>query len=288
MFNNAANLPFTMNVEPAGTNNGGAFGDGAYGGGWFFWIIIILLIFGWGGNYGYGGYGGAGGQIGDNYVLASDMSMLSRQMSDGFNNQERRTDAIINGISTIGYDSLAQTNSIITQMNNNAVNAMKDTFAVQTAINGVNVNNNTNTQALLSQMANNESNRQACCCATDNLIATNFGNLKYDIAAQDCQTRQTINTVGRDLSDVNNANTREILAAIQGIRNDALNDKIATLQAENQTLKFAASQQAQNAYIVASQADQTQTILDKLSPCPRPCYVVNSPQPVNIGCGCNC
>lgn len=289
MFNNGANANFTMPVVPQGYSGTGfsdGFGNG--NGGWWV-ILLILLLFGFGG-YGYNrggfGYGGSGGQVGDNYVLASDMSMISRQMSDGFNNQERRTDAIINGISSIGYDSLAQTNSILTQMNNNAVNAMKDTFAVQTAINGVNVNNNTNTQALLAQMANNEANRQACCCATDTLIGNQFSNLNYNLATQMCDTRRTIVDSDRNLTDVQNANTRAILEAIQSIKTDALKDKIDVLTAENQTLKFAASQQAQNAYITSSQADQTQFILDKLSPCPKPAYIVNAPSPVNIGCGC--
>jgi hypothetical protein len=44
-------------------------------------------------------------------------------------------------------------------------------------------------------------------------------------------------------------------------------DKIAALTAENQTLKFAASQQAQNAYLVSELGQK----------CPIPAYVVPNP-----------
>jgi hypothetical protein len=51
-------------------------------------------------------------------------------------------------------------------------------------------------------------------------------------------------------------------------------DKIASLTAENQTLKFAASQQAQNTYLVNQLKD----------PCAIPAYVVPNPNAVTTGC----
>ena len=61
----------------------------------------------------------------------------------------------------------------------------------------------------------------------------------------------------------------------------ALQDKIATLTADNQALKFAASQQAQNAYLVHT-----------LAPSPNPAYIVPNPYTGNYGynnCGgCAC
>lgn len=55
-------------------------------------------------------------------------------------------------------------------------------------------------------------------------------------------------------------------------------DKIATLQAENQSLKLAASQCEQNNYLV-----------NALRPSPSPAYVVPNPYcncNCNTGCGC--
>lgn len=55
-------------------------------------------------------------------------------------------------------------------------------------------------------------------------------------------------------------------------------DKIASLTAENQSLKFAASQSAQNAFITANQDAQTARLISALqTPCPIPAYVVPNP-----------
>lgn len=294
MFTNNSS-PFTMNVEPAGSGNG-FFGDG--NGSWIWLIVILVLLFGnngWGNGYGYGGGGymrggydmpvivnaggygatGFGGQAGGDYILASDISMLSRQMSDGFNNQERRTDAIINGVSNLGYTQQTLANNIMTQMSNNAVNQMKDVFALQTQM-----NNNTN--ALTAQMTANEAARQACCCATDTLIGTSFGNLKYDMAAQDCATRQTINDVGRNLADVGNDNTRAILAAIQSIKDDAKDEKIASLQAQLSDAKVIANNNAQTTIFT----NAINAAVERINPCPIPAYTVNPPYQYT-GCGCH-
>lgn len=73
-------------------------------------------------------------------------------------------------------------------------------------------------------------------------------------------------------------------------------DKIATLQAENQSLKLAASQSNQNAVLMAAMDANKAEILRRTgAECPTPAYVVQPPQPVtfpnfcnpcNNGCGC--
>jgi hypothetical protein len=63
----------------------------------------------------------------------------------------------------------------------------------------------------------------------------------------------------RDIIDSNNAGIRSILDFLT-------QDKIATLTAENQGLRLAASQAAQNAYLVG-----------ELRPCPVPAYTVPNP-----------
>jgi hypothetical protein len=64
-------------------------------------------------------------------------------------------------------------------------------------------------------------------------------------------------------------------------------DKIATLTAENQSLKFAASQSAQNAFITANQQAQTAELIRRLgADCPQPAYVVQPPQPVTFATNC--
>jgi hypothetical protein len=87
-----------------------------------------------------------------------------------------------------------------------------------------------------------------CCCETGRAIERGFAETNYNLATQACDTRRAIED-----------STRSILDFLT-------NDKIATLAAENQSLKFAASQAAQNAYLVG-----------ELRPCPVPAYTVPNP-----------
>lgn len=117
-----------------------------------------------------------------------------------------------------------------------------------------------------------------CCCATQRAI----DGVNYNLATQACDTRNTIQNTTRDIIDNANANSRAILDFLT-------QDKIATLTAENQSLKFQASQSAQNAFISANQEAQTATLLRRLgAECPSPAYLVNAPTPVTFpvnGCG---
>lgn len=123
-----------------------------------------------------------------------------------------------------------------------------------------------------------------CCCATQGAIK----DVRYDLATQACDTRNVIQNSTRDILESNNANTRAILDFLT-------QDKIATLTAENQSLKLQASQSAQNAFITANQEAQTAELLRRLAPTPTPAYVVPNPNccynaQVSFanGCGCGC
>lgn len=130
-----------------------------------------------------------------------------------------------------------------------------------------------------------------CCC--DNRAA--IADLKYTIATEDCATRNLMQNNTRDIIDSQNAGTRAILDFLT-------QDKIATLTAENQSLKFAASQSRQNDYLAAVADSKTAELIRRLgADCPTPAYVVQPPTPVNFptnaygtfagwgnnGCGCN-
>ena len=121
-----------------------------------------------------------------------------------------------------------------------------------------------------------------CCCATQGAIK----DVRYDLATQACDTRNVIQNSTRDILESNNANTRAILDFLT-------QDKIATLTAENQNLKLAASQSAQNAFITANQEAQTAELLRRLAPTPTPAYVVPNPNccynaQVSFANGCGC
>lgn len=180
------------------TNNDG-FGNGNGA-----WWIILFLIFGWGRN-GYGNSGAA-----DNYVLASDFATLQRQIDSGFATQERRTDAIINGICDSAYSNAQLINGVNT-------NLMTQGYETRNAINGVQ-----------SQLA-------TCCCDMKQAIA----GVNYNMA---------MNT--RDIVDSQNAGTRAILDRLCQQEIEAKNEKIAEQSQLINALQLSASQQAQNAYLI--------------------------------------
>jgi hypothetical protein len=127
-----------------------------------------------------------------------------------------------------------------------------------------------------------------CCCETQRLIERGFADTNYNMATQACETRNLIQNATRDITDNANANSRAILDFLT-------QDKIATLTAENQSLKFAASQAAQNAFITANQEAQTAELIRRLGrDCPVPAYFVPNPnccytpQQLGFGGGCGC
>lgn len=118
-----------------------------------------------------------------------------------------------------------------------------------------------------------------CCCATQRAI----DGVNFNMAKGFCDLGNVVNMNTRDLLENQNSNTRAILDFLT-------QDKIATLTAENQALKFKASQSEQNAFITANQQAQTAELIRRLgADCPTPAYVVQPPTPVHFpysNCGC--
>lgn len=118
-----------------------------------------------------------------------------------------------------------------------------------------------------------------CCCETQRLIERGFCDLSYNMATQACDTRRAIADSTRDIIDSQNSGTRAILDFLT-------QDKIATLQSENQALKFAASQANQNIALGAMMDANTAEILRRTAPVPVPAYLTCPPYNYNYnGCG---
>lgn len=242
--------------------------NGMFGGDGWWAIIIFALIFGWGGN-GFGGFGGFGG--------ARSVEPCATQ-ADVRAAVDQQT--LISKLDQQTYGLADSTYALNTSI-------MNGFHGVDNAICtlGYNVQNGFNT--LGHQISD-------CCCATQGAIK----DVRYDLATQACDTRNLIQNTTRDIIDNANANNRALLDFL-------VNDKISTLQAENQSLKFKASQAEQNAFITANQEAQTATLLRRLgAECPQAAYIVNAPTPVtfpvnacgqfygynnyNNSCGCGC
>lgn len=211
--------------------------DGMFGGNGAWWIIILFLFtfVGWGGN----GNSGAA----DNYVLASDFATVQRMISDATNSLERKLDNTQNGLCDLGYTQAQLINGV-------QVGQMQQGYETRIAVNGVG-------QKLSD-----------CCCDIKQEIAgvnnglgraieRGFCDTNYNMQAQHNATMIAIDKVGDRVIDYLNST------------------RMQDLQAENQALKLAASQQAQNNYLVST-----------LRPTPVPSYQVQNPYCCNSGYGC--
>ena len=227
--------------------------NGMFGNDWAW--IVILLLFGYGG-FGFGGrgFGGFGGGFGGG---CGSSCATQADLAAGFNNS-----AVLSSLNDLklGQAGIQQTMC-------QGFNGLNTT--VLQGFNGV--------ERGFCDISHQLSD---CCCTTQRAI----DGVNYNLATQSCETRNTIQNSTRDIIDNANANSRAILDFLT-------NDKIATLTAENQNLKFAASQAQQNAFITANQEAQTAELIRRLGrDCPVPAYVVPNPNccynPYNNGCGC--
>ena len=257
---------FLAGQGDSNNNNGGFFGNEGL------WAVIILaILFGVGRN-GLGGNGGGDG-----------MSVLPYVMNGGFNASGADTRAAIS-------DGFAQ-NNLARGIQGIQQGLCDSTYALNNAITGGFAQNNI---ALLqgfngvqSQLCTLASQNQQCCCETQRAIERGFADTGYRMATDTCAIQTSIANSTRDIIDSQNNGTRAILDFLT-------QDKISTLQAENQTLKFAASQANQNSYIAATMDAHTAELIRRLGPTPVPAYQVPAPYPYcgtngcNSGCGCGC
>lgn len=114
-----------------------------------------------------------------------------------------------------------------------------------------------------------------CCCETQRLVERGFCDVGYGMATN------TANIIQNAHND-----TDRVLAKLNDMEMTRQAEKIEALRMENQTLKFQASQVAQNAYINANQDAQTAELIRRINPMPVPAYQVPAPYPYGGNCGC--
>lgn len=251
----------------AATGNGANGNNGMWGNDWAW--IIILLLFGWGRN-GWGGNGnGSNGGVVDGYVLASDFSNIERKIDgvnnglcDGFyaiNSTLLNGFAGVNQATSTGFQTaeLSRANqqaALMQQLNNMQAQNAQCCCDTRAAIKDVSTQSVMNTNAIQQQISN-------CCCDVEKMNLQN----RFDNQAYNNNTLQAIDKVGDRIIDY--------MAA----------EKAQTLRDENQALRLAASQTAQNQYII-----------NALRPMPIPAYASCNPwaasygfNTCNSGCGCN-
>ena len=237
----------TMPVAPTNSGGNGGFGwDG--NGSWFIIILFLFAFLGWGNN-GWGNNGGNSGGVVDGYVLSSDFANIERKMDlingglcDGF---YAANTTLLNGFAGVNQN-----------MNNGFQTAELSRANQQSA--------------LMQQLNAMQMQAAECCCNTQRSIE----GVRYDMAAQACDTRNTVQNATRDIVENQNANSRAILDFLT-------NSKMRDLESANQELRLAASQSAQNNYLIS-----------QLRPCPSPAYITCNPWAGSgyggCGSGCGC
>lgn len=210
--------------------------------------LFLFAFLGWGNN-GWGNNGGNSGGVVDGYVLSSD-----------FANIERKMDLINGGLCDGFYAANTTLLNGFAGVNQNMNNGFQ-TAELSRA----------NQQAALMQQLNAMQMQAAeCCCNTQRSIE----GVRYDMAAQACDTRNTVQNATRDIVENQNANSRAILDFLT-------NSKMRDLESANQELRLAASQSAQNNYLIS-----------QLRPCPSPAYITCNPWAGSgyggCGSGCGC
>lgn len=224
--------------------------------------------------FGWGGFGGGWG--GNNTGVQGALTRADLCSEFNFNGLENGVRGIQQGICDSAF---ALNNSI----NGLSMNMMQGFHGVDNAVCTLGYQTQAGFNALGAQLA-------SCCCDTQRAI----DGVNYNLATQACGIQTTIQSTTRDIIDNANANSRAILDYLR-------QDKISTLQQENQALRLAASQSTQNATLMAAMDANKAEILRRTgAECPTPAYVVQPPQPVtfptnccgqfsgwNNGCGCN-
>jgi hypothetical protein len=212
--------------------------DGFFGGANGWWIILLFMFCGWG-NGGWGGNRTGTENVRDAVAYGFDI-----------NNLENGVRGLEHGICDGFYD---MNTSLLTGFGNVAMGNMQ------------------NTNALMGRLSDMAAQSAACCCETQRLIERGLCEVNYNILTQANATNTNIASAARDIIESNNNGIRSILDFLT-------QDKITTLQAENQALRLTASQQAQNAFLI----DQLGT------KAPVPAYVVANPYASGYYAGCGC
>ena len=261
-------MPWGMGMGMGGF---GGWGMGGWGE-WFPMLIIAALIFGNGNGFGFGdGFGGHGGAPwatqGDVRAAVDQQTLISKldQQTYGLadstyalnNTIQNGFHNVDNAVCTLGYQTQQGFSNLAAQL----AQCCCDTRA---AIQGVNTGIERTGWNLSKQISD-------CCCDLEKMNMQN----RFDAAQMNCGTLQAIDKLGDRIIGYMSA------------------EKTQNLRDENQALRLAASQAAQNQYLIG-----------QLRPAPVPAYPSCNPYAAsfgfgngwggwggwgrNDGCGCGC
>ena len=210
-------------------------GNGGFGGQNGIWGVIYLAIvasiFGWN-NGGFGGFGGRGGNGLPAELAGNAGRELLMQAIQG------NASAINQIASTLNCSSQQIESALCNIQNSVGLTGTQIINAIQSGNNSV-----------LNQLS-------SCCC---NMLQS-IERQGYESRLATCEQTHTLvdtaNANALSLRDGATANTNAILAKLDAMQNQALQDKIASLTAQNTALQSEISQRNQNATILNAVGQQ--------------------------------
>lgn len=237
-------------------------GSGMWGGdNWILGLAALGLVFGNGGMFG-GGLGGNG---------ALNGVVTRAELADSFN--FNNLDSAVRGVQQGLCDGFYAMNTGMLNGFAGVSNAICDLgYATQQGFNNTNIalmqgfnGVQAGQSALATQLA-------SCCCETQRLIERGFCDTNYALATN---TNSIIQNQHND--------TDRVIAKLDQMEATRQAEKIAALQNENQTLRFAASQAEQNGVIRAAIDASAAEILRRSGhDCPSAAYLVQPPTAINF------
>lgn len=218
MFNMSA--PSLADIAAVTKNNDGNDGWGGNNGWWI--LIILFALFGWGrGSYGAGGSDCQCATAGDIQRGFDTSGIISK------------LDGINSGICSLGYDQLAQMNTINQNISTTG-------FGIQNAITQMGITNMQDTNAISRQLAD-------CCCENRQSIA----QVRYDMATDACAIKTAINDMGQQIMQNDNANFRALSDRLTQQEIDRLKAQLADKDLLINQLNLGISQRNQTENIVS-------------------------------------
>lgn len=260
MFNYGSN-GYSLSDIAAVTDSNRDGNDFGGNGAWWIIILFLFMFMGWGRN-GWDNNGGSGAT-----GSGAEGQLTRAALYDGFttNGIERSLAGIQSGLCDGFYamntgmlNGFNTTNVALMQGQNALASQLADCCcSTKGVIQQAAFDNLQGQNAIARQISD-------CCCENGRQIERGFADVNYNMATNTCAIQTSLASSTRDIIDSQNAGTRAILDYL-------CQEKISDLQNENQTLRLAASQQAQNNYLVSQLGTKA----------PVPAYVVANPY-------CNC
>lgn len=226
----------TMPVTPAYGNSGfGGFGGNGDG----LWVLLffVLLL----GNGNWGNWGGNGNGSMPGYSQVNDFSQLERE------NDIIRSD-ICDGFANV---------------NQSLANGFQN---IQTSFANAELSRSNTQAALMGQMYSMSMADLQRGCDIQSGMASGFAQTNYNLASQNCETRNTIQNSTRDIIDSQREGTNAILGALTAQAMASKDERIAELTQKVNSLENANINNMQSAYL-----------LQTLRPYPVPAFTVVPP-----------